>query len=959
MDHTELITSDHLRGLDVFRGLSEPALQRLLGAGTVCHMSPQERLASQFSGVARHYYFLLRGVVAIALVPDEPRLLAPATVSKRPPKQQRFLGYFEAGACFSDAYLQQQHETRPSRLACVAANAVSLLQLEETHLGDLLTSEPRWRSQLVESVASARELFLTRQDPTGRVVQDFFLRENYVTSSVVRVGRLDRCLDCNKCRDACAERHGKARMARFGPSLGRLTFPIVCRTCHDQPCISVCSFGGIALDPESGDVHISDRCAGCGACAKRCPNDAISMIWRPYTVADFPDPMPLSDATGMTNVSNMLVAGDVSGAALIRIAMNEAVRAVDRIVPSGLPHVDPVVEVAIIGAGPAGLAAAMRCRERGLSYCVFERDRLASTIRDYPKNKHVMAEPSNVELLSSLWFGDCSKEELLDRWQKTVKDEQLRVLEQTEVKQVKENDGLFTLDTDRGQYVAEHVLVCIGKRGAPRRLELAGESYPRVRYVLDDPDELANQQVLVVGGGDSALEAALALADVTGTEVTLSYRRGSFTRAKVQNRKRLESYQAAGRIRVELKSTAVALEPHVVRLMTEAGEIAIPNDVVFAFLGADPPTEFLRDAGIQVLQPGSPEMAEFAALRGQRQRATKCDHCAGYPDRACLSACPTGALIEVQTDQLFLDVEADPLTRIRRFSDAPFLRGVSGKQARLKTWITVCTLLILAGIGLESFLIRTQPEVSLLGRYVEATGSRFAVSFTSGRGIGHWLGYVGAGMMLASFLYSLRTRVNYFKPWGSQTGWLSAHVWLGFTGATLVTYHSVLKLDRWAGIACVLMWIVIATGAVGRFLFGRVRSAVGLAQFELDALRGKCRALAEQFPDSGAVRTLIGDDSSDNRWRWILGTLLWEELRDRVALFWLWAFGTGHLQNGRERQAVLGCFSQWATYRRRSHYYQSLDLILRHWNLVHIVLAIAMAILAGTHIVYGFRYKAV
>jgi hypothetical protein len=146
-------------------------------------------------------------------------------------------------------------------------------------------------------------------------------------------------------------------------------------------------------------------------------------------------------------------------------------------------------------------------------------------------------------------------------------------------------------------------------------------------------------------------------------------------------------------------------------------------------------------------------------------------------------------------------------------------------------------------------------------------------------------------MMLASVLYSARTRIRIFKRWGSQTGWFSAHIWFGFTGATLVTYHSALKLDRWASIACILMWIVVATGAVGRYLFGRVRSAVGLAEFELDALRGQCRAYAAQ--------------------------------------------------------------------RRLSNYYQGMDLILRHWNIVHIVLAIAMIILAATHIVYGFRYKAV
>lgn len=189
MVHTEHITSDHLRGLDVFRGLHAVTLERLLRVGKVRHMPPRERLSYGLRGVGRHYYFLLRGVVVIALDPDEPMLLVEISGGKRPPKHQRFLGYFEAGACFSDAYLEQQRQARPSGLACVAANAVSLLELEQAHLRDLLASEPLWRDQLAEVVASERQLFLDRQDPTRRVVQDFFLRENYVTSSVVRVGR--------------------------------------------------------------------------------------------------------------------------------------------------------------------------------------------------------------------------------------------------------------------------------------------------------------------------------------------------------------------------------------------------------------------------------------------------------------------------------------------------------------------------------------------------------------------------------------------------------------------------------------------------------------------------------------------------------------------------------------------------------------------------------------------------
>jgi putative YpdA family bacillithiol system oxidoreductase len=614
--------------------------------------------------------------------------------------------------------------------------------------------------------------------------------------------------------------------------------------------------------------------------------------------------MPLSDASGMTNVDKLMVAGDVSGAALIRLAINEAVRAIDRIQPTGALRGSEGFDVVIVGSGPAGLAAALRCQERQLTYCVLERDRLASTIRSYPKGKHVMAEPSNIELNGALWFQDCSKEELLERWQETARAQRLQIREQTEVRRIERIDGRFVIEAQNGRLVAENVLICIGKRGAPRRLGVPGESHPRVRYLLEDPDDYRGKRVMVVGGGDSALEAALALADVAGTFVTLSYRRAAFARAKVQNRRRLEAQEAAGRIHVELNSTVAAVMPHVVRLTTARGEIDVPNDFVLALLGADPPTEFLQSAGIRVLQPGSQEMMEFAAGRGERQQAVKCDRCAGYAERACLEACPTGALIEVETDRLFLETEADSLTGIRRFSEAPFLFGVPGEQARWKVWVTLITLLSLTAIGIECFLIRTQPEISLLGQYVRVTRAHFDVSYTSGRGIGHWLGYVGAGMMLASFFYSPRTRIRRFQHWGSQTGWFSAHIWLGFAGAMLVTYHSALKLDRWASIACVLMWLTVLTGAVGRYLFGRIRSEAGLAEFELEVLRGRLLAPAQGASDTGAVS------------------------------------------------------AQWAAH-RRINYYRVLDMLLRHWKMAHIVLAIAMAILAAIHIVYGFRYKAV
>lgn len=746
---TEHITIGELRGLEVFSDLAEPALEWLLAAGQVRRLAPRERLSSHRSN-GESYCFLLRGVVLIAVDTDGRQIQEPKTQSKRPPKGRQFLGYFEQGACFSNGYCTATSKGQQQpMLDCIAANAVTLLEVPREPLGNLLANQPVWHRRLNDVMIGARRLFLTHQEPSRSIVQDFFLRENYVTSSVVHVGRLDRCLDCNKCYDACVERHGEPRMARIGPSLGRLTFQIGCRNCSDQPCLPVCKLGAISVGAPGGDIRISDLCNGCGLCARACPNDAISMVRRSYTV-----------------------------------------------------------------------------------------------------------------------------------------------------------------------------------------LGIEGESHPRVRYVLDAPGEFVGQRALVVGGKEAAVQAALTLADVPNTAVTLSHRQSAFNRLEASTLQRLEAYQAAGRLRVCTKSMVSALEAGSVTLVTEQGPLRIANDVVFA-------------------------------LQGERQRAIKCDHCADYGDQACLSACPTGALVELSTEELFKEALSEPSISGRRFSEAPFLNGVAAakpqrrRREALKTWIMLLTLLLLTWLGVESFLIRTQPESSLLGHVVAATGWSFPVSYTSGRGIGHWFGYIGTGSMLASVLYSLRTRVARFKNWGSQTGWLSAHLWLGFVGATLVTYHAAFKLDRWASIACYLMWIVIVTGAVGRYAFGRVHSAVGLAEFELSALRDRCESFARESRAIWAVRTLLGDDSTSSGKRWTLSVMLWEELRDRLAVALIWAFGTGHLATREERSAMVSSFSDWSAQRRRLCYCQSAKAILRHWNIVHIVVAIAMFILAGIHVVYGFLYKAV
>ncbi len=960
----EAVTVDSLRSLEVFAALPRPVVEQLLRVSHVRSLSMGQPLSS-IPRVARSecYCFVLSGLMSI--------VLRHKTTSRSPSNgaqdsRVEFIGYFEPGDCFSDGFLDLSFQDDDPALDCIARAPSVLLQTSRQRLLDLMAGQAAWAAELARKMASARHHFERQREPTRRVVQDFFLRYRYEASSTARIIQLNRCLDCNKCSDACAKRHGVARMQRGGPRLGQLIFPVVCRSCIGRPCESACSLGALSFDEEVGEIRISNRCIGCGACAKTCPNQAIFMVQVPYTVADFAEPIPSNNADGQTNVPNLYVAGDVAGAGLIKLSVNDAVRCVDKMSPRPAAYAtEKLVDVVIVGAGPAGLAAALRCRERNLQCVVLEKDRFLSSIQDYPKNKHVMAEPSSVPMNSSLWFEDCSKEELLERWHRTVVAQGLDVWEGVEVQRIERGqDGLFTVANATGTILSRHVLVCIGKRGTPRKLGVPGECEERVRYVVSDPDAFARQRILVVGGGDSALEAALALADVPGTHVTLSYRQAAFTRAKPLNRERLERYQAQQKIFVVLRSTVKALEYEKVRLKVDDGERVISNDIVFALLGADSPTPFLQQAGIKVLEPGSQDMVTYAASRGNKLRAAKCDHCAGFADRACLRACPTGALLEMAPQEVFLSESVKGWAHGGDFSETSFIDGVGdrpvGRRRKIGTYLLKgLALAALFDIGLECFLRSTVPERSFQAIILRLLGQAPEVSFSSGKGFGHWLGYIGTGLMLSTVFYPLRTRLGVLKNFGASSAWLSVHLWTGFSGAMLVTFHSALKLDRWVGIACACAWIVVLSGAIGRYLKSIVESRIGLADFEKHVLLDAGNVVRRLRRDSMAIRILMSNEEWDSPVpRKLFLFVLWEELRDRLVLSWLWCFGLRSILEGKGRRRALRFLSAWASNRRRRNYLENAKAIFWLWRWIHVLSTLVMLVLAGIHITYALMYKA-
>lgn len=316
--------------------------------------------------------------------------------------------------------------------------------------------------------------------------------------------------------------------------------------------------------------------------------------------------LPIVNSRYESSIPGIYVIGDVTGLPLVKVAANQGVEVVEKMESAGIfkrsASDDGRLDLVIIGGGPAGLSAAIEADKRGLTYVVLERNKIASTVRSFPPGKKVYAEPQFVSNVSELDVDeDLDRDDFLERVQKLVQDRSLKVKEDTEVKSVrKKSENEFEVETEGEKvFPCRQVLVAIGRQGQPRLLECPGADNARkVTYRLHSPDDYGDKEVLVVGGGNSAIEAALLLMD--GNHVTLSYRGEDFFRAKDENRKLLEEAEANGRISVIRSSNVTKIEDSTVEISVSGETKTIPNDYVVVQIGSLPPVPFLMDMGLEL-----------------------------------------------------------------------------------------------------------------------------------------------------------------------------------------------------------------------------------------------------------------------------------------------------------------------------------------------------------------------
>jgi len=363
-------------------------------------------------------------------------------------------------------------------------------------------------------------------------------------------------------------------------------------------CITACPEKDILgiLSGKATTINAS-QCVGHGACFHACPTHAISLrigteqrgVELPHVNQDFE-----------TNIPGISIAGELGGMGLIRNAVEQGGQAVDHITRVLDRSHKAEYDLLIVGAGPAGISGSLAAKKHGLNFLTLEQDSLGGTVYNFPRKKIVMTSPMELPLYGRVKMQETSKTELLDLWHTVLTKEDIHVIEQAKVERIHPEGNYFRISTSNGQeYTAKHVLLAIGRRGTPRKLNVPGEETEKVAYRLLEPEQINGEHILVVGGGDSAVEAALQLCE--GNQVILSYRKEAFSRIKPGNNEKIHEAMNQHRLDVQFNTNLRSIDKKQVLLTNGGtGEQRLQNDRVYIFAGGELPTQFLNRIGIQI-----------------------------------------------------------------------------------------------------------------------------------------------------------------------------------------------------------------------------------------------------------------------------------------------------------------------------------------------------------------------
>ena len=363
-------------------------------------------------------------------------------------------------------------------------------------------------------------------------------------------------------------------------------------------CVSACPEKSVlGLIDNKSELINPANCIGHGACKTACPVNAITLV---FGTSERGIDIPIVAPDFETNVPGIFIAGELGGMGLIRNAIEQGRQAMTSIIAHCRKNNGQDLDVVIVGAGPAGLSASLAAQESKLRFVTLEQDTFGGTVSHFPRGKIVMTAQVTLPLVGTVKFREIAKESLLEFWTDVIRKTGVQINYRERVEAITTTDRGLEVITPGNVYRAKCVLLAIGRRGTPRKLGVAGEDSTKVVYRLLDPVQYSGQNVLVVGGGDSALEAAISIAELPDTVVSLSYRSGSFSRAKEKNRNKVEGMKNSGELNVYMNSSVKEIHDDRAVLDQQDTVIKLENDAVIVCAGGILPTPFLKEIGIQV-----------------------------------------------------------------------------------------------------------------------------------------------------------------------------------------------------------------------------------------------------------------------------------------------------------------------------------------------------------------------